>query len=239
MREYDILKTGFEQLNIQYTEEHIRKIVMYKDILLDWNTKINLTTITEEKDFYIKHILDSVTCLSTGYIKKGCKVIDVGTGAGFPGVPIKIMDESISITLLDSLKKRINYLEDVVNGLSLKNVELLHSRAEDAGINAKHREKYDIVLSRAVAAMNVLCEYCLPFVKIGGYFLCQKGPSYKEELEDAKKAIAILGCELVEVKEYNLPSSDINHYIIVIRKKSETPKAYPRKAGKATAAPII
>ncbi len=215
------------------------KFMLLKELLIDWNEKVNLTAITEPEEVDIKHFIDSATCLATGYIKDGNKVIDVGTGAGFPGVPIKILKDSLKITLLDSLNKRIKYLEDVVSKLELKDVKLVHSRAEDGGINKLYREKYDIALSRAVAAMNVLCEYCLPFVKVGGYFICQKGPSYKEELDSGAKAIDILGGRIKEVKSYKLMNSDITHYIIIIEKVKETPTKYPRKAGKPAAEPIV
>lgn len=234
-----LIKGGLEQLNIEFTTEQVEKLEVFKQLMLEWNEKINLTSITEPEEVDIKHFLDSATCLATGYIKAGDNIIDVGTGAGFPGVPIKILNEKVSITLLDSLNKRIKYLEDVVSKTELKDVTLLHSRAEDAGISKQHREKYNIVLSRAVATMNVLCEYCLPFVKVGGCFICQKGPSYKEELDNADIAIKTLGGRLKEVKSYKLPYSDITHYIIIIEKIKITPTKYPRKAGKPSSDPIV
>lgn len=239
MENKTLLESGLKELNIEVSAEQVSKLEMFKDLMLAWNEKINLTTITESDEVYIKHFLDSATCLATGYIKDGSNIIDVGTGAGFPGVPIKILNEKVKITLLDSLNKRIKYLEDVVDKAGLKDVTLLHSRAEDAGANKIYREKYDISLSRAVAAMNVLCEYCLPFIKIGGYFICQKGPSYKEELDNAMKAIEVLGGRLKEVKGFKLPFSDITHYIIIIEKVKTTPTKYPRKAGKPSAEPIV
>jgi 16S rRNA (guanine527-N7)-methyltransferase len=234
-----IVKQGLEQLNINATPEILDKFEKLKDLLIEWNEKINLTAIIESREVDIKHFVDSATCIATGYIKNGDQVIDVGTGAGFPGVPVKILDDSLKVTLLDSLNKRIKYLEDVVNKLELKDVKLVHSRAEDGGINKLYREKYDIALSRAVASMNVLCEYCLPFVKVGGYFICQKGPSYKEELDNAAKAIEVLGGKIKEVKNYKLADSDITHYVIIIEKVKATPSKYPRKAGKPAAEPII
>ena len=233
------LKNGLQQLNIEVTPEILDKFEMLKTLLIDWNEKINLTAITESSEVDIKHFVDSATCIATGYIKDGREVIDVGTGAGFPGVPVKILNESLKVTLLDSLNKRIKYLEDVVNKLELSDTKLVHSRAEDGGVNKLYREKYDIALSRAVAAMNVLCEYCLPFVKVGGYFICQKGPSYKEELENAAKAIEVLGGRIKEVKSYQLANTDITHYVIIIEKVKQTPSKYPRKPGKPAAEPII
>lgn len=234
-----ILERGLQSLGLQADAAIVDKFEVYKSLLLEWNEKINLTAITEPTEVDIKHFLDSATCLSTGYIKDGHNVIDVGTGAGFPGIPIKILNENINLTLLDSLNKRIKYLGEVVEKLQLKDVALVHARAEDGGINKLYRENYDIALSRAVAAMNVLCEYCLPFVKVGGYFVCQKGPSYKEELQDAAKAMEVLGGKLKEVRDYNLPFSDITHHIIVIEKVKNTPAKYPRKAGKPASEPIF
>lgn len=235
----DKLQQGLTEIGVHASKEAVEKLELLKALLIEWNEKINLTAITEPAEVDIKHFIDSATCLSTGYIKDGARVIDVGTGAGFPGVPVKVLNESLEITLLDSLNKRIKYLQDVSEKLGLKGVTLVHSRAEDGGSNKAYREKYDIALSRAVAAMNVLCEYCLPFVKVGGYFICQKGPSYKEELENAQRAIEILGGRLKEVKGYQLPGSDITHYIIIVEKIRETPTKYPRKAGKPAAEPLI
>jgi len=233
-----ILYEGLRELGIETNEEIIEKLLLFKDIMLEWNEKINLTAITEEREVFIKHFLDSATCISTGYIKNGMKVIDVGTGAGFPGVPVKIMQGDIYITLLDSLNKRINYLREAVDRLGLRDVQLLHARAEEGGNNKAHREMYDVVLSRAVASMNVLCEYCLPFAKVGGVFICQKGPDVTEELKEAEKAIKELGGELVEIKQFTLPYSDISHNIIIIRKAVHTPTKYPRKPGKPSSNPI-
>jgi 16S rRNA (guanine527-N7)-methyltransferase len=206
--------------------------------MLDWNERVNLTAITDEKEIFIKHFLDSATCISSGYIKSGMKIIDVGTGAGFPGVPVKILMDGLSMTLLDSLNKRVIYLNEVIKKLSLKDTAAVHARAEEAGSSKAHREGYDIVLSRAVASMNVLCEYCMPFTKVGGYFLCQKGPDVKDELEEAGTAIKTLGGAVREVKEYRLPFSEIKHNIIIIEKVTATPTKYPRKPGKPAANPI-
>lgn len=233
-----ILIDGLRELGIEPSDSILDKLDSFKDIMISWNEKINLTAITEEKEVYIKHFLDSATCLSIGYIKEGMKVIDVGTGAGFPGVPLKILNADIEMTLLDSLNKRISYLDEVVAKLGLKGVKTVHARAEEAGSSKMFREAYDIVLSRAVASMNVLCEYCIPFTRVGGFFLCQKGPDIEAELDEAKNAIKLLGGKIREVKEYQLPFSDIKHNIIVIEKVSETPTKYPRKPGKPSASPI-
>lgn len=238
MKNTDLLKTGLEKLNIEADERMLEELIVYKDMLLDWNERINLTSITEEREIYIKHFFDSASCLTTGYIKEGMEVIDVGTGAGFPGLVLKILKKELKLTLLDSLRKRTLYLESVVAALSLDNVNIIHGRAEDYANKVGAREKYDIALSRAVASLNVLLEYCLPYVKVGGYFLCQKGPGHESELESAEKALNVLGGKIEKIMEFSLPYSDINHYIIIIKKAFSTPAKYPRKAGKPTSSPI-
>ena len=232
------LKDGLEQLYIEADNKTIEKLISFKNLLLEWNKKINLTAITDEKEIYIKHFLDSATCLSTGYINDGDKIIDIGTGAGFPGLVIKILKNNIDITLLDSLKKRMTYLENAVTNIDLDNVKIIHGRAEEYGVLNGHRESYDIALSRAVASLNVLSEYCIPFVKVGGYFICQKGPNYFDELKEAEKAINTLGGKVEDIKKFILPYSDITHYIIIIKKMSSTPTKFPRKPGKPSTNPI-
>lgn len=234
----DIMKKSLQELDIFYNDDMLSKLYKFKDIMLEWNSKINLTTITEEEDVYIKHFIDSATCISTKLIGKNAKIIDVGTGAGFPGIPIKIFRSDIDMTLLDSLNKKIIYLKDVIDRLGLVGIDAIHSRAEEAGKNIKYRQSFDIALSRAVASLDVLCEYCLPFVKLGGIFICQKGPNYIEELEFSKKAINVLGGEIKDIIEHRLPNSDIIHYIIIIEKIADTPNKYPRKPGKPSANPI-
>lgn len=232
------LREGLEQLNIEVDNKTLEKLINFKDILLEWNEKINLTAITDEREIYIKHFLDSATCLSTGYIEDNDKIIDIGTGAGFPGLVLKILKDNIDITLLDSLKKRMKYLEEAVSKLGVGKLDIIHGRAEEYGVKNGQRESYDIALSRAVASLNVLSEYCIPFVKVGGLFLCQKGPNYSDELKEAEKAINILGGKVEDIKKYILPYSDIAHYIIVIRKLSSTPTKFPRKPGKPSSSPI-
>ncbi|TAH64157.1 MAG: 16S rRNA (guanine(527)-N(7))-methyltransferase RsmG [Gottschalkiaceae bacterium] len=238
MNNKEVIYQGLKELGIEVSMPVIDKLLIFKDIMLEWNEKINLTSITDERDIYVKHFLDSATCLSTGYIKSGMRVIDVGTGAGFPGIPVKIIKNDIKITFLDSLNKRINYLKEVVQKLELDDTVLIHGRAEETGNNKSHRESYDVVLSRAVASMNILCEYCLPFVKVGGVFLCQKGPNVEEELKEAEKAINVLGGKLIEIRKYKLPFSDIIHNVIIIEKEVHTPTKYPRKPGKPSVNPI-
>ena len=238
MEPIEILKRGTEEMGIEISHKQAEQFIKYKDILLEWNRKMNLTTITEEREIIIKHFLDSLSCIQTKYLKNTGKMIDIGTGAGFPGIPLKIILPDIKLTLLDSLKKRIGFLEEVCAELDLGGIEFIHGRAEDFGQNKNYREKYKYVVSRAVAALNVLTEYCLPFAQVGGHFICQKGPKLIEEIKDAQKAIKILGGKVVEQIKIELPFSDRDHHILVIEKIKQTPIKYPRKAGKPSKNPI-
>ena len=227
MKNKDKFKTGAEAIGVLLNDDEVKMFEEYQELLLEWNEKINLTAITDENDIITKHFVDSLYCLK--YIKDGDKIIDVGTGAGFPGIPIKLVSHETEITLLDSLNKRIIYLEDVINKLGLEKITAIHGRAEEFGIKPEFREKYDIVTARAVANMKVLSEYCIPFLKVGGKFICMKGSDYKEELNDAKSHIETLGGKIVEINEVVLPDSDIKHTIIIIEKIKSTPKGFPRK----------
>ena len=238
MEPIEILKRGTEEMGIEISHKQAEQFIKYKDILLEWNRKMNLTTITEEREIIIKHFLDSLSCIQTKYLKNTGKMIDIGTGAGFPVIPLKIILPYLILTLLDSLKKRIGFLEEVCAELDLGGIEFIHGRAEDFGQNKNYREKYKYVVSRAVAALNVLTEYCLPFAQVGGHFICQKGPKLIEEIKDAQKAIKILGGKVVEQIKIELPFSDRDHYILVIEKIKQTPIKYPRKAGKPSKNPI-
>ena len=238
MNSRNILREGAGQLGFSINDDQIDKLMTYKDLLIEWNEKINLTAIVEEEEILIKHFLDSLTCVKSGYLKDGGKVIDVGTGAGFPGIPIHIYYPNIKLTLLDSLQKRIKFLEEVYSHIHINNIKFEHGRAEEFGKKIQFREKYDIALARAVAELNILCEYCLPFVKVGGYFICQKGPNVDEELRNAKKAIETLGGQFIERIDMKLPFRDINHNIIIIQKIKQTSTKYPRKAGTPTKKPI-
>jgi len=232
-----LLKEGADALGITLGEKSQEKFRVYTRLLLEWNEKINLTAVTQEREIIIKHYLDS---LSLGSIVdlEGKNLIDVGTGAGFPGIPLKICDESLNVMLLDSLEKRVKFLKEVISLLSLKGIEAVHGRAEDYGINQDHREKYDYATARAVAELPVLCEYCLPFVKPGGLFIAMKGPSADTEVQEAGKAISVLGGELEDVRRLVLPFSDYERTIIMIRKCRHTPSGYPRKSGRPTKSPL-
>lgn len=217
--------------------KNIDKFEEYKRLILEYNEHTNLTRITEEDEFNIKHFLDSLSILKSGVIKEGLKIIDIGTGAGFPGMPIKIYNENLEITLLDSLRKRIDFLDGVIEKLNLDKIIAVHERAEEAARSEKYREKYDIALSRAVANLATLSEYTLGFVKVGGYFISQKGPEYKEEIKEAENAIKTMGAEISDIIKVNLPD-DIDHYLIVIKKIKPTPKKYPRGGGKPRKQPL-
>ena len=220
------------------SDECAGKFDTYYRMLIEWNEKINLTAITQEREAALKHFVDCISAFKSGKIHHGCKIIDVGTGAGFPGLPLKIYDESLEVTLMDSLNKRINFLNEVTDTLGLSGIETVHSRAEDLGKNKDYREKYDICISRAVANLASLSELCLPFVKVGGYFISMKGPKAEEELSDAKKAIKLMGGEVEEIKNYAIDETDFDHNLVIIRKISSTPSKYPRNAPKPLKEPI-
>lgn len=234
----EILKKGLEKYNIEATMEIIERFEVYKDMLLEWNQKINLTAITDEREIVVKHFLDSASCMAAGIDFSNVSVIDVGTGAGFPGIPLKIINQGMELTLLDSLNKRLIFLTELMNKLGLK-ANIVHGRAEEFGVKKEFREKFNVAVSRAVASMNVLLEYTLPFVKQGGFLLCQKGPSIFEEMESSKKAMEILGGRMDKILSTEVYNSDFTHYIVKIEKVKLCPANYPRKAGTAEKKPII
>lgn len=234
-----ILKSGFKELALDYTDEIEKKFNIYKDLLLDWNKKINITRIENDEEIYIKHYLDSVILLNNNNKNINKKIIDVGTGGGFPGLPLKIVNNNFKLTLLDSLRKRIDFLQLVIDELKLKDVELIHGRAEDFGQDIKYREKYDICVSRAVAPLNVLSELCLPFVKLGGYFAAYKSENISEEINEAKNAIDKLGGNITDIKLIKIPNSDITRKIVIIEKIRKMEKIYPRKAGTPEKKPLL
>ncbi len=238
MEYYKLFEKACEDVDIKFNEDMYNKFMKYKELIKEWNEKVNLTAITDDEEIVKKHFIDSIKVLKNDGLKQGNKVIDIGTGGGFPGIPLKIVLPDIEITLLDSLNKRIKFLNIVIEELELKNIETIHGRAEDFGQNPKYREKYDYAVSRAVANLTSLSEFCIPFVKVDGKFLAMKGPAVEEELNDAKKAINVLGGEIKVVDNVVVEGSDLNHNLVCILKKKVTPKKYPRKAGMVTKNPI-
>ena len=225
-----------KEFNIEINEEQIKSFEKYMNLLLKWNEKINLTAITQPEEVKLKHFVDSLTVLK--YINDDDRVIDIGTGAGFPGIPLKIMKKNAKITLLDSLNKRINFLNIVIETLNLRNIQAIHGRAEEIARNKLYREKYDVAVSRAVANLSTLTEYMLPFVKVGGKCICMKGANVNEELKKAKNAIKELGGEVERVDNFYLSDNDNERNIIVIKKIKETKSKYPRKAGTPSKEPL-
>ena len=234
------IRSGFEQLGIPADHDTAEKLFRYYEMLIEKNKVMNLTAITEEDEVITKHIIDSVSlvaCLDRKYLENA-KVIDVGTGAGLPGMILKIVFPNMKMTLFDSLKKRLVFLEEVISVLGLKEVTTVHGRAEDYGRDKKMRESYDLAVSRAVANMSSLSEYCLPFVKKNGYFAAYKSAESQEEIRNAGNALKILGGEIEKDAEFVLPDSDIRRRIVLVRKVRQTPAAYPRKAGVPAKEPL-
>ena len=225
-----------QKINIKFTEEQLNKFYEYMNLLLEWNEKINLTAITEPKDVILKHFIDSLTI--NKYLKENRTLADVGTGAGFPGIPLKILRPDLKIILVDSLNKRINFLNEVISKLNLEDIDTVHSRIEDFGKNKKYREKFDYVTARAVANLSVLSEYLLPICKVIGKCICMKGSNVEEELSLGKGAINVLGGKISCVDEFVLPDSDICRNVIVVDKVKNTPSRFPRKAGVPSKEPI-
>lgn len=226
------------EIGVTLTEQQINQFLRYYELLVEWNEKMNLTAITTYDEVMKKHFVDSLSLIKTYDISKQVKVIDVGTGAGFPGLALKIAYPALQVTLLDSLNKRINFLNEVIAQLGLTGVETVHGRAEDFAKPNMLREKFDLCVSRAVANMSTLSEYCLPFVKVGGEFISYKSEKIDEEMSKAKNAIFILGGKLQRNEEFYLPDSDIYRNLVVIKKTKETPKKYPRKAGLPSKEPL-
>mgnify|MGYP005793881591 FL=1 len=231
------LQNQAQKIDINLTNKQLNEFYTYMNLLIEWNKNINLTAITEPEEIIKKHFIDSLTISKN--IQKDSSIIDVGTGAGFPGIPLKIVREDINVVLLDALNKRLNFLNEVVKENKLENIETVHFRAEEIGKNKKYREKYDIATSRAVAQLNILAEYLLPLVKIGGKCICMKGSNVEEELKNSKKAITLLGGEIEKIEEFILPDSDIKRNVIIIKKVNSTPAKYPRKPGTPAKEPII
>ena len=225
----ELMKKYGKKIEIEFTDEQLKKFYDYMNLLIEWNQKINLTAITEPKEIILKHFIDSLTI--NKYIQQKSTLADVGTGAGFPGIPLKILRPDIKVTLVDSLNKRINFLNEVIEKLNLEDIVTVHSRIEDFGKNKEYREKFDYTTARAVANLSVLSEYLIPIAKVDGQCICMKGSNVKEEVDTSKNAIKILGGKIKKIEEFNLPKSGITRNVIIIKKFKNTPDKYPRKAG--------
>lgn len=231
-------KTGLEALGICLNEFQLKQFMRYYALLVEWNSFMNLTAITEYDEVCTKHFLDSLSLCKALDCTRELTVIDVGTGAGFPGIPLKIAFPNLSITLLDSLGKRVNFLKEVIGALGLEGIEPIHGRAEDYAKPNMLREQFDVCVSRAVANLSSLSEYCIPYVKVGGLFISYKSEKLAEEKAAAEHAVSLLGGEFLEQVEFFLPNSDIYRNLVVIKKGKCTPKKYPRKAGVPTKEPL-
>ncbi len=231
----ELLKNGFSAMKLSVSDAQIAQLKDFTARMLDTNKVMNLTRITDPKEIAEKHLLDCASLLQAADFSQK-SVVDVGCGAGFPGMPLHILCPSCELTLLDSLGKRIRFLQGCIDAMNLSNIEAVHARAEEFA--AKHREQYDFAVSRAVAQLNVLAELSLPLVKQGGAFIAMKSKDTDEELERAKKAIRLLGGEIEKIIDYTIPHTEITHRLVVIRKKNHTPKQYPRPFRKISASPL-
>ena len=232
------LTTALSHMKIQHDEYTIKKFYGYMDGILSWNEKINLTAITDHDEFLVKHFIDSLICCNYHEFKSAKNIVDVGTGAGFPGVPLAIVSPEKNFVLLDSLNKRLKIVNQLCNDVGINNVKTVHGRAEDLARQKEYREKFDLCVSRAVANLPVLLEYCLPFIKVGGYLMGYKGPEIYSENDISKNAVNKLGGTVLEIRNANLDGFGIDHNIILIKKLKSTPSKFPRKAGIPSKEPL-
>ena len=233
-----ILEEGCKELGITLDENQKKQFTDFYEYLVEKNKVMNLTGITEFQEVLIKHFLDSLACVKAVDMSRIKRIMDIGTGAGFPGVPLKIAFPHLEACLLDSVKKRVNFLEETFQMLKLENITAIHGRAEEYAKNKQYRETYDLCVSRAVSNLATLSEYCLPYVKTGGYFISYKSGTVQEEVEQAQKAVKILGGKIQDVVYFQLPDSEIQRSLVVIEKIKATPGRYPRKAGTPLKEPL-
>lgn len=240
MKKYstETFEKGLEQLRIFLNEKQIQQFIEYYEILVEWNKVMNLTAITDYEEVIAKHFLDSLALVKVCDLSGKKKVIDIGTGAGFPGIPLKIAFPELEIVLLDSLNKRIKFLNEVIEKLGLKNIRTIHGRAEDFAKQKEYRESFDLCVSRAVANLSTLSEYCLPYVKIEGNFIPYKSGKIDEEISQGEKAIKILGGKISQIDKFQLVDTDMERSFVVIKKEKNSPKKYPRKAGMPSKEPL-
>ena len=235
----EILAARADEAGIPLTAEQIGQFSVYNEMLLDWNTRMNLTALTAPEDVAVKHIIDSLTAYDAALFDGARTLIDVGTGAGLPGIPLAVYAPHLTVTLLDSLNKRVRFLTEVTAAMGLQNVRCIHARAEEAARTAEHRAAYDIAVSRAVARLPVLLEYTLPFVRVGGTLLALKGRAYAEEQKEARRAAEVLGGGRITARPVHLPGLDDVRAILTVTKERQTPAAYPRGGGAPTRRPIL
>lgn len=238
MEYFDILNEASGKVGLEYNIKKHEQFMRYKELIKEWNEKINLTAIKEDEEIVKKHFIDSMKVFEFSKLKNVKNIIDIGTGGGFPGIPMKIINPEINIVLLDSLNKRINFLNEVIRDLQLENIKTIHGRAEDFAQQAQYREKFDVAISRAVANLTVLSEFCIPYVKVGGYFVAMKGPAVEEEIKQSTNAIKLLGGRIEHIEKVEIEGSDLNHNLVIISKVSKTHTKYPRKAGMVTKDPL-
>lgn len=236
---YNLLNCACNDINVQFSDKIYDDFMMYMELLKEWNKKINITAIDDDENIIKKHFIDSIKIYKFAPLMNCKKIIDIGTGGGFPGLPMKIINPDIDVTLLDSLNKRIVFLNDVIENLKLTDCICVHERAEEYINKFELRETFDAAVSRAVAYLPALAEYCIPYVKVGGYFLALKGPSFEQEVKESKDCIKLLGAKIEDIIDVNIEDSSFHHNIVVIKKIKQTSRKYPRRGTAIAKTPIL